>query len=259
MSTDPFNIINHVDYKEHMKAYVLKKNLTSMIEQANKEEAKHIQNNKDMLKELNIMKKVYIESLKRCPLPVKPLCPIIPLEQNLEYIAMKKRDKALLTKCPNLSEAKDKLNNLEKECIAPEKKCIASEKEHIEKHVDYPSLIAHWRKQMDNMKAVLEKEYQTRLNVENSKLETEMKRKLRTDIRSHPDYTYFKNYYEARIAELQKTVNECHEQTGRNITVSESRKAPFIEEPKGFLKIKVPMLNSSGKVSNNTYAYKPRC
>ncbi len=279
MSKDPFNIVNHVDYKEHMKAYLLKTECASLLAQAKKEIIRQQKANSLLQEQVNSMKGVYADALKRCPLPVKPLCPVIPLSQNPEYIAMKKREKELLVKCPSLSEAKEKLHNLEEECTAPPTVCKEA---HIKKHSGYPALIEKWRKQMSDMKATLEAECQKRHDTEKSQLEAEMKRKLRTDIRDHPDYKYFKNYYESRIAQLQKTIDgfscpkqtvcptcptlKCPEPKPQAFSVNDSesltgqdslrKKQWDNEEPRGFLRTQVPMLNPSGKIGN-TYAYDP--
>lgn len=217
---DQFDIRNHINYKEHMKQFISKEDCKALLkagqdkntelrEKASariKEErakvgkirdraraivARERQQRIQMEAQLNKMRDEFKVLLARCPPPVKDKCPLVPLEQHPGYIAMKKAEKKQQGRCtdPEVLKAKAQLRAAQEQCRKP--KC---DPEPITKHPDYESLMEECQNKIDKAK---------------SEVEAEMKRKLRTDIRYHPDYSYFKSYYESKIADLQSKLEQA--------------------------------------------------
>lgn len=187
-----FSIRNHVDYHEHMKGFISKEKVKTLM-------GKYDQRLRELEKANNALQKNNAKLRKiadKC-MPKKPACPLVPLESHPDFIKLKNQ-------CPSTFS---KLNQLRKECGKPKcptcppcpdcpgpqsPKCASCPecahcsggKQPISKHPDYPALAEKHRQEISAAK---------------SKVESEMKRKRRTDIRFHPDYPYFKAYYESVI------------------------------------------------------------
>lgn len=190
---DEFSIQNHVDYHEHMKKFISKKKVKTIMDKYD-QRLKELEKSNAVLRANNAKLRRIAD---KC-MPKKPQCPLVPLESHPDFINLKKQ-------CPS---AFSKLDEIRKECGKPKcpqcptcpdcpsmqsPKCPAcpicpncsGDKQPISKHPDYPALAEKHRREISEAKSYVERE---------------MKRKTRTDIRLHPDYPYFKAYYESVIA-----------------------------------------------------------
>lgn len=190
--SDSFAIENHIQYKNHMKNYISKKKcsylLTDCRDKLEKSEAAV-----KALKTRNTLLESKLRALINKCAPKKQGCPMIPLKSHPEYIALKKAESVAKagSQCPEVLEAQKKLEVLRNQYGKPKCEC---KPESIEKHPDYASLIDSCRKKIREAE---------------SRIESDMTKKMRTDIRSHPDYSYFKSYYESEIAKLKAQAKPC--------------------------------------------------
>jgi hypothetical protein len=209
-----YSITNHIDYKKHMKNYVTLQKCHEMHKSSSEKYVDlrdrcnaRLSKARDILREqqdaISTLEKQNAELRSHlntlAPMPTAPKCPLVPLSRHPEYIELRKKQaeaKAALReeqrkaeqtqldadKCPDVIMAKRKLQELRKQCKIA--KCNPGD---IADHPDYKALIEQ------HLADIAEAQ---------SKIEAEMKRKMRTDIRTHPDYNYFKAYYESEIAKL---------------------------------------------------------
>jgi hypothetical protein len=196
--SDPFSIVNHIQYKEYMTHFVSKEKCKKLIA---KSSTKLEKADADVyaLRARNALLESKLRALMQRCAPKKAECSVTSLELHPEYIALKKAEhKGKVSggqQCPEVLEAQAKLEVLRKQCGKP--KCEGDCKPGpIEKHPGYPALMEAHRRQL------LEAQ---------SSVEGEMRKKLRSDIRSHPDYSYFKSYYESEIAKLKAQIKPCKE------------------------------------------------
>jgi len=213
-----YSITNHIQYKEHMKNFVSIKKCQSLLMAADqKTKALHavqlakvqlsLKEHRAEVEKLRVENERLRDQLKllikKC-VPPKPKCPITPLDQHPQYIELKRieaekqlhnerlkaeQSKLDSDKCPEVINAKRKLDELRQRCM--------SGSSRIEDHPDYQSLMERHRRE---------------IALAQSQVESETKRKTRSDIRDHPDYRYIKGYYESEIARLKAQIrSECPE------------------------------------------------
>ena len=171
---NPYSITNHIDYAEHMKAYISK---TECQEQLAQLRAK-LQRETSQRQALESQVRTLTESLRKLLAHCSPA--LVPKEQRGNSQQPTKMPMEPQCSNPLVRRVRDTLKSLEKEqCNDPGS---------IEDHPDYPALMARAERRAREMC---------------SKVEAETKNKWRADIRKHPDYVYLKKYYEEKLGELQ--------------------------------------------------------
>lgn len=189
---DEFSIRNHVDYRDHMKGFISKKKVKTIMNKYD-QRLKALEKANRTLQRNNAK----LQRIADKCMPKKPKCPLVPLEAHPDFIRLKKqcppafskldklRKECGKPKCPQCPTCPDCPSPQSPKCPScPQCSCCSGNKQPISKHPDYPALAEKHRQEISS--AV-------------SKVEGEMKRKNRTDIRFHPDYQYFKAYYESVI------------------------------------------------------------